>query len=194
MKEREARESGLWGGCARASLSDQVSDIQPESTLRPSTRTRSASSGDWRTVFDDVRGRWPRRIDKPAPAPAWNEGHFEIKSVPVHVEDRMRVGRASEAGPRVRQATGVGIIPARLVQVSPVPGDVRQPTLVHLAPEVTRTAAILLTCGDEEHPEAQERPVLFRQAPVEPADLIVLAVGVVVASLGPPAITSNARW
>src|SRR6516162_3677733 len=37
--------------------------------------------------------------------------------------------------------------------------------------------------GDEQLPEAQERAVLFRQTPVEPTDLIVLAVGVVVAFL-----------
>src|SRR6516162_3199659 len=107
----------------------------------------------------------------------------------------MKVRLALEAAERIRQATGVGIVPAWLVQLSAVPGNVRQTALIHLPLEVTTgtSGTEIMTCGDEQLPEAQERAVLFRQAPVEPADLIVLAVGVVVALLGAPQTAEDDR-
>ena len=48
------------------------------------------------------------------------------------------IGRpALEAAKRECQATGVGIVPAGLVELGAVPGNVRQPALVHLAREET---------------------------------------------------------
>jgi hypothetical protein len=51
----------------------------------------------------------------------------------------MKVRLALEAAERIRQATGVGIVPAGLVQLimSVVPGNVRQTARIHLPLEVT---------------------------------------------------------
>ena len=82
------------------------------------------SSGEGREVSTTRYQRRPRY-----------DGHFKFQSIPVHVEHRVKVGLAIEAGERVCQTPRFGIIPAWIVQLRAVPGDVRQTALVHLSLE-----------------------------------------------------------
>src|SRR5215469_14752167 len=66
-----------------------------------------------------------------------------------------------------------------------MPDNVPHAALVYLAlEEAAGTSGPEIGArGDEQLPESQERVVFFHETPVEPADLIVLAVSVVVAAL-----------
>src|SRR5215472_74038 len=135
--------------------------------------------------LDDVLGRRPGGIDDPIPPPPQDGGYLKVKSIPVHVEHGMDVGHPVETTKGVCQTAGVGIVPSRVIEPDAVPDNVQQTALVHLPfEEAAGTPGPEIgACGDEQLPESQERVVFFHETPVEPADLIVLAVSVVVAAL-----------
>ena len=72
--------------------------------------------------------------------------------------------------------------PVRLAQAHPVPADVGALGFKPVAPVAEKLAA--LTKTEQTADKAQQITVGVNQAPIKPTDLVVLAVGVVVALLG----------
>ena len=82
------------------------------------------------------------------------------------------------------QGLGCGVVPIRGGESHPVPGDVRQ-RLAACGLAGQETAAmqgrVTLTKGDHTPDEVVHPAVVVEQGPVEPGDVVVLAVAVVVA-------------
>src|SRR5215469_6780982 len=119
-------------------------------------------------------------VYRPEPFPPRNRWNVKIEGLPVHIEHDVEVGITVKAAHREGQDRGIGIVPARAVQTAPVPGDVGQPTLVLLARKEAAALQERMALAQDNHllEEVEHLPVLLRKIPVEPADLVILAVGV----------------
>ena len=163
--------------------------------LRLPTRYVSALVDGLVTRAVDVVRTGGRRVDDPVPATSRHGREVEVEVLPVHVHHHVdvHVRRAGLAGHVERESAEregehprLRIVPAGTEQAAAVPRDVGQPALVDLAGEERGAPdrRLRLAEGDQLAGEPDEVRVLLGAGPVEPGDLVVLAVGVVVAVLG----------
>src|SRR5579883_678950 len=136
----------------------------------------------------EIARRRLERIDRFEPGPSALGRQFEIEAVPVHVHHDVQVGVAVQAAEREGQHAGLRIVPAGLVEFGSVPGHIGNAPRVSGSGEepVLTEGRVAFAKGDHLFPEAEQVPVFLRQRPVEPADRVVLAVGIVIALLRAP--------
>src|SRR5204863_8616244 len=93
--------------------------------------------------------------------------------------ERVDTGKREREQPRAR-------VPVRLVELESVPADVRLTLASQLAAQEPAAPKARVPAAKRDHllEEAEEVLVALREFPVEPGDLVVLAVGAVVAALG----------
>ena len=63
-----------------------------------------------------------RRVDGQMPSPPFHDGDLKVEPFAVHVEDDVNVGFRAEARQGKRQGAGVRIVPARMQELTAVPG------------------------------------------------------------------------
>ncbi len=88
---------------------------------------------------------------------------------------------------RVGQNLCIGVLPQRGLELDPVPGHVRQAApWLRLAGEKTcpPQATMALAEGDQLLDEAEHIPLGLVERPIEPAQLVILAVAIIVPALG----------
>ncbi len=111
-------------------------------------------------------------------------GELEFERLPVGVEDQVHRESLRTEFNRERQAVGV-VAPIRMVETDTVPGLRRSlDELVEAESLVFVLGGAQQAPGHEQLHEAMQVGVLLEQRPIGPAHLIILAVGIVVATLG----------
>ena len=157
--------------------------------LRPSTVHRSPSNGLPCAGLRDVVGRRLRGVGEHEPAATVivRDGEVMRRRRPCSSSRAGRARAASSPAEREGEHARDRVVPLGLVELEAVPADVLEPAPVAAAGEeraaaqarVARAAGAIMLL---EEPE-ERRALLLDQRPVEPAELVVLAVGVVVAAL-----------
>src|SRR5262249_37829153 len=86
------------------------------------------------------------------------------------------------------QGAAIGVVPSRTVELRSMPGNFRQAAFVPNACKELSSMQRRMPLPKLDHafPEAVQFLVFFDQRPIEPTDLVVLTVGIVVALLGTP--------
>ena len=84
-----------------------------------------------------------------------------------------------------RKLVGIGIVPAWIEEAATVPIDISHPILIGLSSKKVFAAQVgmSLAKGNHQLEEPEQLSVLLDQFPIEPTDLVVLAIRVVIASL-----------
>src|SRR5208283_80816 len=152
----------------------------------------SGHRGGGRSIHD-VHGPFKRCVDPPLPAGdcrARRQRQFEIERLPISVEHHMQperdlpLARSHRQGKAMRRVT-----PVRPAELDAVPVDFgAAQQLVEAQPEaflITRTQQPE-ALGNEFSHKLMEVPVSVEEAPIEPADLVILAIGIAVAPLSAP--------
>jgi hypothetical protein len=87
----------------------------------------------------------------------------KIERLPVHIQQDVHILLAIEAGDSEGQCPGVRVVPARIVQLAAMPGDVLQAALIALACEETLAAqtGVAPAEADQPLPEAEQAGVLL---------------------------------
>src|SRR5260370_31092084 len=90
------------------------------------------------------------------------------------------------------QPARVGIIPAGTVQLAPMPVDIFLPLCIRFAGKETSTTQVNMVPAERNYVfEEPEQPlILLHQLPIEPANLVILAISIVVSLLRPPDLIS----
>ena len=144
-----------------------------------------------RSQFVEVHWRLAVGVDHAPPAghsKGWRR-QVEVERLPVgvtdHVDGLARAGHQECQGMR-------GVTLVRLVELDPVPFDARQLQQLEQAEAANFLEDVQMQAEmDEALHKAMDIGVLRQARPVEPTDVVVLAIGIVVAPLRAPHLVAH---
>src|SRR5579863_9322777 len=146
----------------------------------------------------DIIGRWQGSIYYSVPLPALQRRQFKVEVFPFHVKHDVNIhvfwtAFCSKTPHRERQRSRGGIVPARTIQMAPMPFYILQTTSIHFTIEEPAAMQDRVISAKVNHhaKETEEVLMLLYQIPVEPVDLVILAIRIIVALLCSPDLVAG---